>query len=113
MITFHIIFADGVNEMEQIRATMVTEEWGFVGFAADIYGADRQTVANITERIELATLYRSDPALFADRIQAAVDLIKAHEKVNPDQVALFGYCFGGTYRWTGDVCVEVWGAFDP
>ncbi|KAL3922681.1 MAG: hypothetical protein SGILL_002078 [Bacillariaceae sp.] len=87
---------DGVNEMEQIRATMVTEQWGMVGFAADIYGADKQTVSNFTERIELATLYRSDPILFAERIQSAVDLIKDHEKVDPEQVALFGYCFGGT-----------------
>lgn len=87
---------DGVNEMEQIRATMATEEWGMVGFAADIYGADKQFVENSDERGELATLYRSNATLFAERIQAAVDLIKAHEKVNPEQVALFGYCFGGT-----------------
>jgi dienelactone hydrolase len=83
--------------MEQIRATMITEEWGFVSFAADIYGANLQTVPNMTDRIELATLYRSDPTLFVGRIQAAIDLIKAHEKVNPNQVALFGYCFGGTF----------------
>jgi dienelactone hydrolase len=87
---------DGVNEYEQTRATLVTEEWNMVGFAADIYGAGLQTVANITERSELANLYRSDPILFAERIKAAVDLIRAHEKVNPDQVAIFGYCFGGT-----------------
>ncbi|KAG7373156.1 dienelactone hydrolase [Nitzschia inconspicua] len=87
---------DGVNEMEQIRATMVTEQWNMVGFAADIYGADKQTVEDIAERSELANTFRSNATLFAERIQAAIDLIKAHEKVNPDQVGLFGYCFGGT-----------------
>ncbi|KAL3907084.1 MAG: hypothetical protein SGILL_009013 [Bacillariaceae sp.] len=81
---------------EQTRATMVTEEWNMVGFAADIYGADLQVVANRTERIELANLYRGDPLLFSERIQSAVDLIKAHEKVDPTQIALLGYCFGGT-----------------
>lgn len=87
---------DGVNEMEQIRATLVTEQWNMVGFAADIYGAEKQVVEDTDERIELATKFRSNATLFAERIQAAVDLIKAHEMVNPDQVALFGYCFGGT-----------------
>lgn len=82
--------------MEQIRATMVTEQWNMVGFAADIYGADLQVVESFDERIELATKFRSNATLFAERIQAAVDLIKAHEMVNPEQVALFGYCFGGT-----------------
>jgi len=67
-----------------------------VGFAADIYGADKQTVEDFDERVELATLYRSNSTLFAERIQAAVDLIKEHEKVDASQIALFGYCFGGS-----------------
>jgi dienelactone hydrolase len=82
--------------MEQIRATLVTELWNMVGFAADIYGADKQFVEDFDERGELAEKFRSNETLFANRIQAAVDLIKAHDMVNPDQVAMFGYCFGGT-----------------
>jgi dienelactone hydrolase len=87
---------DGVNEYEQTRATLISEAWGFVGFAADIYGSELQTVENITERSELANLYRGNAALFSERIQTAVDLIKEHPSVNPDQIAIFGYCFGGT-----------------
>jgi dienelactone hydrolase len=73
---------------------LISEVWGFVGFAADIYGSDLQTVTNLTERGELATLYRSNATLFSERIQTAVDLIKEHPLVNPDQIAVFGYCFG-------------------
>jgi dienelactone hydrolase len=91
-----LLFVDGVNEYEQQRATLVTEEWGMVGFAADIYGADKQTVDNTTERGELATYYRSNPSIFAQRIQDAVEVLKAHEKVDNEKIAIFGYCFGGS-----------------
>jgi dienelactone hydrolase len=67
-----------------------------VGFAADIYGADKQTVSNMTERGELATYYRDNPAIFAEQIQAAVEVLKAHEKVDNTKIGLFGYCFGGS-----------------
>jgi dienelactone hydrolase len=87
---------DGVNEYEQVRATMIAQEWGYVGFAADIYGVDPQFVANMTERGQLATFYRSNPDIFGDRIRAAIDYVKAHPKVDPEKIAVFGYCFGGT-----------------
>ena len=75
---------------------MIAQEWGYVGFAADIYGADNQFVENITERGELATYYRSNPDVFGSRIRTAIEFVKAHPKVDPEKVALFGYCFGGT-----------------
>mmetsp|Transcript_6050 Transcript_6050/g.15042 ORF Transcript_6050/g.15042 Transcript_6050/m.15042 type:complete len:579 (-) Transcript_6050:1626-3362(-) len=87
---------DGVNSYEKTRATLISETWGFVGFAADIYGSDLQTVEDFNQRVELANLYRGNATLFAERIQAAVDLIKVHPSVDPDQIAVFGYCFGGT-----------------
>ena len=79
-----------------IRATMVMQEWGLVGFAADIYGVTPQYVANITERRELATFYRSNPEAFEMRIQAAIDAVNAMPEVETGNIALFGYCFGGT-----------------
>lgn len=87
---------DGVNFYEQQRATMLAEDLGYVGFAADIYGADKHKVDDRDERIALAGLYRGNATLFASRIQAAVDEVKTLEEVDSDNVAIIGYCFGGT-----------------
>ena len=85
----------GPDGYEAKRATLLAQE-GYVAFAADIYGSDLQQVEDFQERGRLATLYRTDHALFVSRIQAAVDLMAQHELVNPDEVLLIGYCFGGT-----------------
>jgi len=87
---------DGVNEYEQTRATFIMEQWGMVAFAADIYGADFQTVPNITVRRELATFYRSNADVFGSRISTAIEYVKGLESVDASKVAVFGYCFGGT-----------------
>ena len=84
--------ADGY---EAGRATLLAKE-GYVGFAADIYGSDLQQVEDFQERIALVTEYRTNYTLFVSRIQAAVDLVAAHELVDPEKVVLIGYCFGGT-----------------
>ena len=34
--------------------------------------------------------------LFLSRMQAAVDLMRSRSDVDPDRIALIGYCFGGT-----------------
>jgi dienelactone hydrolase len=75
---------------------MVAREWGFVALAADIYGVLPQFIENATERGQLATFYRSNPDIFGARIHAAVEAVKAMENVDSENVALFGYCFGGT-----------------
>jgi len=95
---------DGVYTYEQQRATMLAE-MGYVGFAADIYGVNDHVVEDFNRRVELATLYRSNITLFVQRIKAAVDLVKAFDEVDPEKVAIIGYCFGGTgvldYALTG------------
>jgi dienelactone hydrolase len=87
---------DGVNFYEQQRATMVAKELGWVGFAADIYGPEYHTVDDSTRRHQLTSMYRNNNALFAGRIQAAVDFVKTLPGVDPTRIALAGYCFGGT-----------------
>jgi dienelactone hydrolase len=79
----------GPDGYEAERATMLAEE-GYVAFAADIYGSDLQQVEDMTVRREQATLYRTNYTLFVSRIQAAVDLIKAHELVDPDKIVMIG-----------------------
>jgi dienelactone hydrolase len=74
----------------------VAKELGWIGFAADIYGPEYHTVDDLTLRRQLATTYRNDTALFSGRIQAAVDAVKTMPGVDPDRIALAGYCFGGS-----------------
>lgn len=62
----------------------------WVGFAADIYGASLHNVTDMDLRIELATMYRSNATLFAHRIQAAVDVVKTLDQVDPDKIAILG-----------------------
>jgi len=85
----------GPDGYESKRATLLAEA-GYVAFAADIYGSAFTQVDDFDERRNLTTLYRTDYELFVSRIQAAVDLVAAHELVDPEKVLMIGYCFGGT-----------------
>jgi dienelactone hydrolase len=80
-------------EME--RATLLAE-LGYVGFAADIYGADLQANLTIDERVQLAGLYRGNVTLFVQRISRAIELVKTFDFVDTSNIAVIGYCFGGT-----------------
>jgi dienelactone hydrolase len=86
---------DGVNTYEKERATALAE-LGYVAMAADIYGADKQENIEIPERIELITKYSTDPTLFVARINDAIDQLKMVEGVDPAEIGLIGYCFGGS-----------------
>jgi dienelactone hydrolase len=86
---------DGNNVYEQERATLLAE-LGFVGFAADIYGADLQSNLTIDERRELTGLYRGKRTLFVQRIERALEQIKTFDFVDVNNIAVIGYCFGGT-----------------
>jgi dienelactone hydrolase len=88
--------ANGVNDYEQLRAVMIAEEFGWVGFAADIYGRDLHNVTDPTQRSELLDLYRSNATLYTDRIQAAIDAVAGFDEVDAENIAIIGYCFGGT-----------------
>ena len=101
---------DGVNEYEQKRATLLAES-GYVAFAADIFGKDLQTNLTMDQRINMTTAYRSDPALFTQRIQRAIDEVKQMPEVDSDNIGLIGYCFGGTgiieYAFSGRDDVKI------
>jgi len=72
---------------------MLAEDLGYVGFASDIYGADLHVVDDQEQRIALAGMYRSNATLFAERIRAAVDLVKTFDEVDPEKVAIIGYWY--------------------
>jgi dienelactone hydrolase len=69
---------------------------GYVAFAVDIYGKGVRA-KDAKEAAELAGQYRGgDRALLRGRINAALDWIRQHEKVDAKNIAAIGYCFGGT-----------------
>jgi len=86
---------DGVNSYEQKRATMLAE-LGYIAFAADIYGVDLQENLTMTTKIEVMTQYLEDMPLWIQRMQRGIDVAKEQEGVSVDDVAIIGYCFGGS-----------------
>jgi dienelactone hydrolase len=84
---------DGNNEYEQQRATLLAE-LGYIALAADIYGADLQTVLELDQRVELSTKYRTDTALFVQRMETALAQIQLVDGVDLENIAIIGYCFG-------------------
>jgi dienelactone hydrolase len=83
-----------VNEYEVIRATMINEEFGWIGFVADLYGEDMHDVQDFDVKVEQATKYRSNPELFNGRVQAAIDTLKENPNVDSSKIAIIGYCLG-------------------
>jgi dienelactone hydrolase len=86
---------DGVNQYEKQRATKLSQ-LGYVAFAADIFGAGLQEIPDISTRANLTRIYRSNMTLFVQRIQRAIDQVKTYDFVDTDNIAVIGYCFGGT-----------------
>lgn len=91
---------DGPNDYEQQRATLIAQELGYVGFAADVYGFGVELPPEDGTwggpRAEFVGQYTSNATLFSTRIQAAIDYIGSLEYVDPEKIVLIGYCLGGT-----------------
>jgi dienelactone hydrolase len=100
-----------VNEYEQQRATKLAGR-GYVAFAADIYGADLQEDLTMEQRTELSSMYRENSSLFVQRIKRAIEVVQTNfEFVDPANIAVIGYCFGGTgviqLAFSGDSAAKV------
>lgn len=70
-------------------------KFGYVGFALDLYGEAKQ-VNNPTDAAALAQAVGGDLPLLTQRFTAALQALKAQPEVDPDKIAVIGYCFGGT-----------------
>jgi len=84
----------GLTDYEKHRAKQLAA-LGYVAFCADIYGKGVRP-KNVAEAGAEATKYKSDRALLRARVNAALDVLKKNELVDPKRVAAIGYCFGGT-----------------
>lgn len=83
----------GIDNNAKENATELAK-LGYTTFVADIYGIDKRPT-NAKEAGAIAGAFKKDYKLYQKRIQLALDqLLKSG--VNPDKIAVIGYCFGGT-----------------
>lgn len=68
---------------------------GIAAFVADIYGEGARP-KDTKEAGALSGKFRGDRALYQARIRAALDALKARKEVDAADLAVIGYCFGGT-----------------
>jgi dienelactone hydrolase len=84
----------GLNEHARNQARRLARA-GYVGFALDMYGEGKHaTDAAGAQALVQAAM--KDPAEMVARFQAALDQLKQDPHVDPERVAVLGYCFGGT-----------------
>jgi len=84
----------GVSDYEKMRAELLAQR-GYVALCSDVYGKGVRA-DNPTDAAKLAGKYKNDRPLLRARINAALDFLRKQERVNPNQLAAIGYCFGGT-----------------
>ena len=82
----------GVGGYVQARSQMLAR-LGYVAFAADIYGVDLRPSGR--EAAQVVGGFYADSALVRARAQAGLDQLRANPLVDPDRIAVIGYCFGG------------------
>ncbi len=83
----------GLFDQERAKAEEFARA-GYVGFAIDVYGKGvRGNPAG--DNSALMGPYLQDRAKLRQRLLAAVEAAKARPDVDPNKIAIIGYCFGG------------------
>ncbi|WP_420317368.1 dienelactone hydrolase family protein [Ekhidna sp.] len=84
----------GHNEHSRERADMLAE-LGYVAFALDMYGDGKNTNhPDNAGKFMMAVV--SDMDIAKARFESALEQLKMHPNVDSEQIAVVGYCFGGT-----------------
>ena len=83
----------GLNDYVHRRAKMLAK-LGYVAFAIDMYG-DGKTAGHPKDAKNFSMAVKKDPKGARLRFDKALDILKAHTKVEQDKLAAVGYCFGG------------------
>jgi dienelactone hydrolase len=84
----------GLLDYPKARAQMLAR-LGYYAFGVDLYGADRR-FHDGDEAAAEAGKYYSNLALLRARVQAAYDQVAKDPAVDPERIAVIGYCFGGS-----------------
>lgn len=84
----------GLGDYVKKRAVMLAE-LGYVAFAADMYGKGVYAKDH-NEAALLSGAFRENRELMRARAKAGLEVLRNHPKVDPENLAAIGYCFGGT-----------------
>jgi dienelactone hydrolase len=83
----------GMNDYARQRARQLAES-GYVAFALDMYGAGK-----VTSHPDQASTWmkqiKENSAQWVARANAGLEILKAQNGVDKDNIAAIGYCFGG------------------
>ena len=83
----------GHNEYSRKRADMLAE-LGYTALAVDMYGGGRNTShPENAQKFMMEVLSNLDGGVA--RFEKALEVLKAHETTDVNQIAAIGYCFGG------------------
>jgi dienelactone hydrolase len=83
----------GRNAHAENKAQLMTQ-WGYVGFAVDMYGEGRNG-QNTDEKRSLMEPLMSDRNIIRQRLTAAITAAKKFPFVEAEKIAIIGFCFGG------------------
>lgn len=85
----------GLGDYIQGRTKQVAE-LGYVAFAMDMYGKGVRVEDHDHDKAgKIMSEYTSNKPLMISRIQNAIEILKANPNVDPNKIAVIGYCFGG------------------
>lgn len=84
---------DGLGDYEKRRAQMLAER-GYATFAVDLYGQGIRPATTEASRQQSGQLY-GDRETMRERLFAGLEQAQMMPSVDPDRVAVIGYCFGG------------------
>lgn len=83
----------GLNEYAKSRAKQLAQ-LGYVGFAVDMYGKNKQTEHGKQAKIWSKAITKNKEN-WQQRAITALNVAKKHHQVDADKTAAIGYCFGG------------------
>ena len=83
----------GLTDYEKMRAEMLAT-LGYNVFALDIYGKGIRPQP--PEAGQLSGTYKGDRALYRERLQEGLEILKSLPQTDGAKIAAIGYCFGGT-----------------
>ncbi len=84
----------GRNAFADDRAKALAK-LGYAGFAVDLYGNHAQA-DNPTEASAFSSAIGGNLPLMKGRFMAAIHAVKQQPEVDPERIAVIGFCFGGT-----------------
>ena len=85
---------DGLGNYEKQRAFMLAVE-GYAAFAADLYGKGVRPATTKAKKARSGALYADRQEMRA-RLNGALETMRSMKGVDPDNIVVMGYCFGGS-----------------